>query len=306
MSSHSIATYFIDSKFIGTMTSSTSPHSPARAFFIASGIAIATAMVIVGATLLLNGTDKATRTATSICMPIGVLWLGLLTLGIAAWLSGHRMTSALFLTLFLFVSITANSAVADRMISLIEWHATKVTATKESPYRMAVVLGGGTSVRAGGTAEVNNEGERLVSAAQLWHAGLTQAIVATGASPDGDYHAKDVTAELLVSLGVPNDVIFKIDGQNTSQEMMYLRALLNDPPARFPEKGTAVLITSAFHMRRAMRLADGQRLDLEPHPVSFSVDRKRDFTPAVIVPTAPAVEQFSVALKEILAEVVGR
>lgn len=282
------------------------PQSTAGAFLIAAAISLTFAALIVVVALVVNGVDTATRTATSLCMPIGVLWLALLTFGIATCLRGYQAVGAIFVGLFLFLWVTASSVTADRMISLIEWHEGEPNATPEDPYQTAVVLGGATSVRPGGTREVNEAGERVVSAAQLWHAGLTRSIVATGSSPDGKYHNKDVTAELLVSLGVPEDVIFKIDGQNTSQEMKYLKSFLKTPPVNFPDQGSPALITSAFHMRRALRLARSQGLELDPHAVGFSNNAKRGFSPSKFVPDAGSVRRFSMALKELLAEIVGR
>ena len=282
------------------------PRSSVRAFAIAAAISLTFAALIVFVALAVNGVDTATRTATSLCMPIGLLWLALLTFGIANGLRGHQAVGATFLGLFLFLWVTASSVTADRMVSLIEWHEAEPNATTDHPYQVAVVLGGATTVRPGGTLEVNDAGERVVSAAQLWHAGLTRSIVATGSSPDGKYHNKDVTGELLVSLGVPEDAIFKIDGENTSQEMKFLKSFLKTPPANFPDQGSPALITSAFHMRRALRLARSQGLELDPHAVGFSNNAKRGFSPSKFVPDAASVRRFSMAFKELLAEIVGR
>ena len=104
---------------------------------------------------------------------------------------------------------------------------------------------------------------------------------------------------LLSQLGGPEHDLNSIEGQNTAQEMLALSKTI-EPEARVG------LITSAGHMKRALRLAHSQGLDPVPLPADFQ-------TPPVIrpnvfhvVPSAHACVSIRDALKEYLAYIVGR
>jgi uncharacterized SAM-binding protein YcdF (DUF218 family) len=112
--------------------------------------------------------------------------------------------------------------------------------------------------------------------------------------------------ELLESVGVPTAVIFKVPGENTTQEMKGLKEFFANPPTAFPKSGDTALMTSAFHMRRAMRLAKSHQLDLEPLPCGYRSGFFRRFSPRDMIPNADAASAFGTALKECLAGLVGR
>ena len=66
-------------------------------------------------------------------------------------------------------------------------------------------------------------------------------------------------------------------------------------------------MTSAFHMPRAMRLAESQNLDLIPIPCAFRSSRaNRPWKASDWVPTADAQSTLGLAMKELLAFVLGR
>jgi len=178
-------------------------------------------------------------------------------------------------------------------------------AKRDKPFRAVIVLGGGAGVTQQQTKELNREGERIFSAAQLWHAGLVSSVICTGSTPSSAEHPRDISAELLQSVGVPTEVIFKAPGENTIQEMQALKEFLEAPPSGFPESGEIGLITSAFHMRRAMRLASAKDLDFHPLPCGYR-RAYRGFSPKALIPDADAVAVFGSAFKEKLASLVGR
>ena len=70
--------------------------------------------------------------------------------------------------------------------------------------------------------------------------------------------------------------------------------------------GGVALITSAFHMGRAMRLAQGERLDFEPFPTCYRSSVAGTVSPKLLIPSADAASDFGRALKEVLAKLVGR
>lgn len=276
--------------------------SPLRGLIIASLLGLAFALCLVAFSYWMDGSTLATRSATSLVMPVGVAWIGALTGALFFAFKRDWSAALLFATGFVFLGITGNPFIAAQFIGSVEMAEQPVSATKTDPFRAVVVLGGGESMTLDGTEELNRNGERIFSAAQLWHAGLVSSVICTGSDPRQIANPRDVAKTLLESVGVPAEVIYKIPGENTSQEMRSLKKFIDDPPAGFPEAGEIALITSAFHMQRAIRLAAVQGLDIHPLPCGYlSVYR-----PNSLVPTAEAAGDFGSALKEVLGGLVGR
>ncbi len=280
--------------------------SPTKTFGVALLIVFSYAAGHVGLAYLLEGKTLATRTATSLAMPVGLLWL--LSIGGTLWFSLRRQWSAsmLFGVVGGVVFVTGCDYFSSRMMSTLEWPEQPLPATTDRPLRTVVALGGGILIGPSGKPELGQDGERVFSAAQLWHAGLTRSIILTGTTPDGRYNPSDVGREILLSIGVPDDVIFRVKGETTTQEMQAMKAFSADPPARFPTSGAMALVTSAFHLPRAMRLAAVHDLDFIPYPCAFRGSIDERYAPSRWVPGSRAMSDFALALKERLAGLVYR
>lgn len=263
-------------------------------------------ILLVLLSYLVEGLQLATRSATDLVMPVGLIWVALFT-GMVCFASQRIRPAAFFCAIgFLFVSITGNAYLSSKFIQSVEWPEVDPRATPDHPYRTVVVLGGGAGTTAERTPELHRDGERVFSAAQLWHAGLVSSIICTGSASDGIDHPRDIGTALLESVGVPSDVIYKVPGENTTQEMEGVKAFFADPPDGFPTAGDDALITSAFHLPRAMRLAQKYELDFDPLPCGYRSGFFSRFSPRDLIPKAEAAADFAAALKERLGGLVGR
>ncbi len=282
--------------------------SPARsgALAYATILTLTISGGLVGLSYLVEGQTMATRTATAMVMPVGAVWMG--SMLFAFWFAFQRqfLASMCFGVISMAVFVTGNSFASSKFMSTLQWPEQSLSLANDEPYRCAVVLGGCVMISPEGTAELSEDGERLFSAMQLYKAGKIQAIICTGATPDGRYNPSDVGRDLLMSSGIPDHVIFRVAGENTTQEMRALSEFFGDPPRTFPSEGETVLITSGFHMKRSMRLANREDLDFVPYPVAFRSSRDLGFAPHRWVPSAASMENFALALKERLAAWVGR
>ena len=288
-------------------------RGPSDQFAFAATLCLFLVCVIVLGTFAIEGRTVATRAITSLCMPLGILWLLLLGCAIAFSRRKRKSVCIAFTIAFVLLSLGANPIAAQIFLRQIEWPEEQPTATTSVPFRSVIVLGGGVGVTAAGTPEAGQDGERVISAAQLWHQGLTKSIICTGEDPSGEHHPKDLGEQLLVSLGVPAEVIFRVGGENTSQEMQKLKLFFNQSHDGFPgrtEAGKVALITSAFHLSRAVRLAEAegldQKIEIEPLATCFRVSDAIPISPRMLVPDGEAAADFGRAFKEILAKIVGR
>lgn len=281
------------------------------------------AATMVGGTIWSEGLSMGQRVMTDLAMPVGLAWLGALGGMCYQWGRGQRAAAAGFAAAFLAVTVLFNPLLANLGFALTELPPRVPAAVSEqaAKYDTLVVLGGGARRNAAGQAELGEAGERLALAAKMWHAGKTETIICTGAwktravSPSpaavatdaGEFAAEDpaeIGHEILVALGVPADRIFRCPGENTSAEMRHLAALLAAPPPQLA--GSAIgLITSGYHLPRAMRLAKTQGLDFVPLPADTRGPMGRRGLGSV-VPTVSAGESVARIAKEWLAWLIGR
>jgi len=111
---------------------------------------------------------------------------------------------------------------------------------------------------------------------------------------------------ILEALGVPPQAIEQCGGANTSEELTHLAQLIK-PGER------AGLVTSAWHLPRALRLAGRHGLQLEPVPADFqgpqpNAGQRPGFGATVLlcIPDAEALLFAARWEKEHMAELVGR
>ena len=137
---------------------------------------------------------------------------------------------------------------------------------------MIVVLGGGTlsAQYPRQTVEVDQAGDRLIYAAQLYHQGKAEHLLLSGGRIDwissGAPPAEDMAA-LLEMLGVPPQALWlESESRNTYENARNARLFLEPLGIR-----RILLVTSASHMPRSVALFEKQGFEVIPAPADFSV-----------------------------------
>ena len=173
------------------------------------------------------------------------------------------------------------------------------------PLDAIVVLGGGTTTNPNAQAQLARSGERVAMAAKLFLAGKTERIICTGTqtyiSSGDDLDTSAESKAVLVELAIDPDSIDTIPGANTYQEMQQLKKWLS----QHPEARRIGIITSAWHLKRAMRLANATGIEATPIPADF-LTRFPTVSPDWIIPSSGNLEYSTLAIKEYLAALVGR
>ena len=287
---------------------------------------VALAGVLVVGTAATEGVSTAQRVLTALAMPLGLIWLLAFGLAVQQFRLKNRQAGYAFATTFMAIWILFSTPFSNTLIGAIEYPLTTLSPiSDEAPdYQTIVVLGGGAGRNYAGHAELGSSGERIAMAAKLWHAEKTERIICTGTIKphlrpifdDGDDSGtssdfdKDDPAEvgrdILVSLGVPRNRIFRCGGQNTITEMQHLAAYLPTFADNSADPRPIGLITSAFHLPRAMRLAKTKGLEFMPIPAGSYAGGKNTFGIGILVPSIGAGENVARAAKEMLARCLGR
>ena len=171
-----------------------------------------------------------------------------------------------------------------------------------------VVLSGGRHP-APGSSRISewHDSDRFLAGIELYRASKAPRLLFTGgANPfsPGQPLEGNLYLEEARELGIPQVAMSSTPPVlNTAQEAKAIRKILGNSQS-------ILLVTSAFHMRRAQRLFERQGLKVKPFPVDFRSRGSwagpawRD--PRQWCPDAKALDGSSRALRELLGQVIYR
>ncbi|MFI4999259.1 MAG: YdcF family protein [Reyranellales bacterium] len=115
--------------------------------------------------------------------------------------------------------------------------------------------------------DLSDASDRIWHAARLYHRGVAPRIIVSGGSYAAQTGVKvateaDAMRRFLLDLGVPSEAIVE-EGRslNTIENVTFVRELVHDKPV--------ALVTSAYHMPRALRLARRLGLKAEAFPTDW-------------------------------------
>lgn len=146
---------------------------------------------------------------------------------------------------------------------------------------------------------LNGAAERLIAGADLAHRFPTKPMLFTsGAGTASGFTQSDVAAMAFTAMGLaPDRVQYETKSANTYENATFTRALI--PPSA---NGPWILVTSAFHMPRAVAVFRKAGWTVLPYPVDYrsASEARFDFTPDV----AARLHEADLAVHEWLGLVV--
>lgn len=178
----------------------------------------------------------------------------------------------------------------------------KAIKTSEAPNVEAiVVLGGTVSTSLPPTIEPDEiHGSRLTSAYRLYQAKKAPLILVSSGSSYRPFrgplrHESSDMKDYLQGLSVPSEaVVEESKSRNTQENFIYSEPILRERHIK-----RIILVTSAYHMPRAMKWFSKAEFEVIPFPTEFRV-RILSFTLQDLIPSLSALNDFSTALKEYL------
>lgn len=166
-----------------------------------------------------------------------------------------------------------------------------------------VVLSGGRMLAPGNPPVSEwNDADRFFAGVELYKAGKAPLLIFTGgwapwqpyAQPEGQ-----VLIPYAVALGVtPAHVLTTGTVVNTAEEAHAVADLLGAQRKAGEVRPRVLLVTSAFHMRRAKLLFERAGLDIVPFPVDFQVSVKGKPTVLDFLPSSNSLSRTESALRE--------
>jgi len=239
------------------------------------------------------------KVAGLMCMPLSMAAM-LLLLGVVALLFRRQGKVAVALLLAgLLIPVGAGlNPLANGLLGPLESRYDPILRPNElPPVRYIVVLGGGhqSDPRLPSLGQLSDASRaRLLEGIRL-HGQLkrTSLVFTGGAIFDQRPHAQ-VMGEAALQLGVgARDIIMLPQARDTTGEALAIREMIdaNEP---------FVLVTSASHMPRAMRLFQQAGLNPLPGPADYLIKQVQTDHPAKFFPSAAALRRVERALYEYL------
>ena len=252
-------------------------------------------------------------------LPLVVLPLGLSLLLLLVGLIGRWRWPVITATVLLW--LCSMGLVSQLLWRWLESPWQRRIAAEASNADAIVVLSGGRH-SAPGSARVSewHDPDRFLAGLELYRAGKAPCLLFTGgASPFNPGQPLEGQLYRLEAerLGIPVDAIAVTPAVvNTAQEAVAIRRLITSHPCSVGHRSgsvkgpSIVLVTSAFHMRRAKRLFERQGLVVKPFPVDFKARAAWSgsiwLDPTQWLPSAYALDESSRALRELLGRLVYR
>ncbi|MFK7949874.1 MAG: YdcF family protein [Saprospiraceae bacterium] len=199
------------------------------------------------------------------------------------------------LVLFLFLT---NTFLAQQTIGLWEYEKQNIAGVEN--YEVGILLGGYTLELKENYdfTTLSRNGNRLIQTVELYVAGKIKKIMLSGGNGTIGSDFEEVTSSLnvLQKMGVKReDIFFEKESRNTYENAIYSAKILKE---KYPN-GKFLLITSAFHQRRAMACFQKQGLNCD----AFSADVKSKAKITllnVVAPDTENIELWQITMKEIV------
>ena len=194
------------------------------------------------------------------------LLLGVLALP-ALWLGRRRLAGCLLGLALGWLYLCSTAGFADYLVAALEDEYPPKALSATPTADAIVVLGGAVrgDTHLGTLGDMNEQADRLVHAARLYQAGKAPRLLLSGGSEPGTRPEAELMAELLQVMGVPRRAMLLEEASRTTyQNALHSARVLEQAGAR-----RILLVTSAFHMRRAARLFAAQGLEVIPAPTDY-------------------------------------
>ncbi|WP_223808839.1 YdcF family protein [Rufibacter hautae] len=182
----------------------------------------------------------------------------------------------------------------------LAWEPESVLMKDVPVYDAGIVLTGVTEVNKSPHDRVHyQEGaERILDAIQLYKMGKLKKILISGGSgaiKDVERTEASNLQQTALYAGVPaGDILVEERSRNTHENARFTKELLQNQP----QLKKFLLITSAFHMRRAKGCFEKVGLKTDTFPVDFQTHDRSFHLDDLLVPDPEALQQWSKLIHE--------
>ena len=234
-------------------------------------------------------------------IPLLILPLGLTLIFLIIF---AKKKSSILLVPTIFLSFFGNGIISEFLWRYLEspWERLSL---KEMPKADAIVVLSQKRHLPPGKSKIIewwHDPDRFMSGLMLLKAKKAEKIIFTGGSspylpelpPEGNIYKQEA-----ILFGIePSKILTTRSVSNTQEESKAVKSILGY------KKSTILLVTSAFHMKRAKKLFEKESINVIPYPVDFKSSKyfegKKLLNPYNIFPNASSLYSSSKAIREII------
>ena len=211
---------------------------------------------------------------------------------------------------FIFLIIFSNGLFADILWRLLEHPWKRLDYSLVAPSDGIVVLSGGRHLPPGNTKIIEwYDPDRFLAGIDLYKANKSNRLIFTGGinpltsdlPPEGDIYIKEA-----ISMGLPKEDLFTTyPVNNTLQEAKAIKKLLNNELPLIQNR--IILVTSAFHMKRAKKVFESEGISVQPYPVDFQSNKSFISSlrnPLKWMPSSSSLNKSSSGIREIIGRFI--
>ena len=222
-------------------------------------------------------------------------------LGYAYFTKNQQKRRLILRGLFWGVVLLTNPLFSNRIFHAWEYPAVPMQNMRDT-CDIGIVLGGFSAFDVYPSADrlnFNASVNRLTDAVALYKKGLVKKLLITGG--DGRLVGKsvneaDATLTYLMNLGIAqNDILIENNAKNTRENAVFSKVLLEKNGLA---NAKCLLITSAFHTRRAMGCFKKVGIHFQPFPAHFIAERLEWNASSTFMPDNKAFSNWEIFLKE--------
>lgn len=230
--------------------------------------------------------------------PYTWLFIGLLVLLKKLWDTPYKKW-ILCLTVFMYV--ISNTFLVDEIVRAWEYKDEDIYL-KKTKYDIAIVLGGmGRIDERQGRFDFGFSGDRLFQTLELYYKKRVDKILITGGSGSISYpNHREATyiKKYLRSISIPDSsIIIENNSKNTYENAIFTKHILDS----IQFKGSILLVTSSFHMRRSIAIfKKAGYTNITPYVTNkFTGDRKFELD-YCFIPNVDAIFGLNLIIHEIV------
>lgn len=175
------------------------------------------------------------------------------------------------------------------------WQPNKVALTG-SHFEAGILLGGITAFDKNGVGYFADASDRLIQTVLLYRQGIIKKIVVSGGRIENDVPREaDFIQTQLLKLQIPaQDIITENQSRNTFENAQFSKEILQRYNIRMP----VVLITSAIHMPRAVKVFRKAGIEVVAYPCNYTVVYSNNNLADYVWPDAEVLSEWQKLLKE--------
>lgn len=238
---------------------------------------------------------EVTKLLSLLLYPLSqALLLGVVAL-LLVWFHCRRAALAVLGIAIGWLYLASTGLVADGLMATLERDQRPKALSVMPKADMIVVLGGSTrgDTHWSSLGDLNEQADRLVHATELFKAGKAPRLLVSGGAPRGARSEAELMEQLLGVMGVPRRAVLRESESRDTRDNARFSAIL----LRGKGVQRILLVTSAFHMRRARPLFEAEGFEVIPAPTDF---QRLVSTPPVPrwLPTVQDLQRSTIALRE--------